>query len=125
MSPKVTRREFIESAVATTAIATTVTPAYDATRPNVLFILADDLGYGDLSCYGRPDYQTPVLDISRGRVSDSRAATQPHRSAHRRAARTSRAGIRNAYLWDWQSRCRRARHPTSGFHRTIRRSHRC
>jgi arylsulfatase A-like enzyme len=32
------------------------------TRPNVLFILADDLGYGDLSCYGRPDYQTPVLD---------------------------------------------------------------
>jgi arylsulfatase A-like enzyme len=28
----------------------------------VLFILADDLGYGDLSCYGRPDYRTPVLD---------------------------------------------------------------
>src|SRR4026209_2862777 len=62
MSPKVTRREFIESAVATTAIATTGTPAYSAPRPNVLFILADDLGYGDLSCYGRPDYQTPVLD---------------------------------------------------------------
>ena len=33
-----------------------------AERPNVLFILADDLGYGDLSCYGRPDYRTPVLD---------------------------------------------------------------
>ena len=31
-------------------------------KPNVLFILADDLGYGDLSCYGRPDYRTPVLD---------------------------------------------------------------
>jgi arylsulfatase A-like enzyme len=28
----------------------------------VLFILADDLGYGDLSCYGRPEYRTPVLD---------------------------------------------------------------
>ena len=28
----------------------------------MLFILADDLGYGDLSCYGRPDYQTPSLD---------------------------------------------------------------
>ena len=28
----------------------------------MLFILADDLGYGDLSCYGRPDYHTPVLD---------------------------------------------------------------
>jgi arylsulfatase A-like enzyme len=36
--------------------------AVGAQRPNVLFILADDLGYGDLSCYGRPDYQTPVLD---------------------------------------------------------------
>ncbi|HEU4779085.1 MAG TPA: sulfatase-like hydrolase/transferase [Steroidobacteraceae bacterium] len=31
-------------------------------RPNILFILADDLGFADLSCYGRRDYQTPVLD---------------------------------------------------------------
>jgi arylsulfatase A-like enzyme len=28
----------------------------------VVFILADDLGYGDLSCFGRPDYDTPNLD---------------------------------------------------------------
>ena len=32
-------------------------------RPNVIFILADDLGWGDLSCYGRPDYSTPNLDL--------------------------------------------------------------
>ena len=32
----------------------------------MLFILADDLGYGDLSCYGRPDYRTPVLDALAG-----------------------------------------------------------
>lgn len=31
-------------------------------RPNVIFILADDLGWGDLSCYGRPDYRTRNLD---------------------------------------------------------------
>jgi len=31
-------------------------------RPNLLLILADDLGYGDLSVYGRPDYRTPELD---------------------------------------------------------------
>jgi arylsulfatase A-like enzyme len=28
----------------------------------VIFILADDLGWGDLSCYGRPDYKTPHID---------------------------------------------------------------
>ncbi len=32
------------------------------TLPDIVFILADDLGWGDLSCYGRPDYRTPVLD---------------------------------------------------------------
>jgi arylsulfatase A-like enzyme len=63
MLHNVTRREFIASAVATTTLAAnTVVQAAPARRPNVLFILADDLGYGDLSCYGRPDYQTPVLD---------------------------------------------------------------
>jgi arylsulfatase A-like enzyme len=31
-------------------------------RPNVVFILADDLGYGDLGCYGQKEIQTPVID---------------------------------------------------------------
>jgi arylsulfatase A-like enzyme len=33
-----------------------------AQRPNILFIMADDLGYADLSCYGRRDFHTPNLD---------------------------------------------------------------
>jgi len=31
-------------------------------RPNIIYIMVDDLGYADLSSYGRIDYQTPVLD---------------------------------------------------------------
>ncbi len=64
MPSKVTRREFLNSAAATSALVAgaRIGVSSQAQRPNVLFILADDLGYGDLSCYGRPDYQTPVLD---------------------------------------------------------------
>lgn len=40
-----------------------LTPANAQTaKPNIIYIMADDLGYGDLSGYGRKDYQTPHLD---------------------------------------------------------------
>ena len=48
------------------ALAAAIVPACavaaSASRPNVVFILADDLGSGDLACYGRPDVQTPAID---------------------------------------------------------------
>ena len=36
--------------------------AATAQKPNIIYIMTDDLGYADLSCYGRKDYQTPHLD---------------------------------------------------------------
>ena len=63
MTDQLSRRDFLGVAAGAAAAALTSTsPARAQGRPNVLFILADDLGYGDLSCYGRPDYETPVLD---------------------------------------------------------------
>ena len=67
---KLTRRKFIAGITAALPYwysrkATSASIAlrnHAGTRPNIIFILADDLGWGDLSCYGRPDYQTPNLD---------------------------------------------------------------
>ncbi len=60
---EISRREFVSAAVVSTVFAAVPGISFsEIRRPNVLFILADDLGYGDLSCFGRPDYSTPSLD---------------------------------------------------------------
>jgi arylsulfatase A-like enzyme len=61
MSIRLTRRTMISGSLALAASGATPA-APTAKRPNILFIMADDLGYADLSCYGRPDFQTPNLD---------------------------------------------------------------
>lgn len=58
-------RRAILAATAAIAVAATTVPAMARepnAPPNILFIMADDLGYADLSAYGRRDYRTPVLD---------------------------------------------------------------
>lgn len=60
----ITRRTAMAGALGTAALAVAV-PGLAHTpgrKPNFLFIMADDLGYADLSCYGRQEYTTPVLD---------------------------------------------------------------
>lgn len=35
----------------------------NAQKPNIIYVMTDDLGYADLSCYGRTAYQTPNIDL--------------------------------------------------------------
>jgi arylsulfatase A len=42
--------------------ATWAAPEPAPTRPNIVLILADDLGINDLNCYGRTEHRTPNLD---------------------------------------------------------------
>ncbi len=44
-----------------TALLTPV-QVYSAEKPNIIVIMADDLGYGDLSCYGATTFKTPNID---------------------------------------------------------------
>jgi arylsulfatase A-like enzyme len=46
----------------TAAVLLSAFAASAADRPNVVLMMADDLGYGDLSCYGSETIRTPVLD---------------------------------------------------------------
>ena len=55
------RRDFLKWAAAP-ALASLVGSAASGERPNIVFILGDDIGYGDFSCYGATRVQTPNVD---------------------------------------------------------------
>jgi arylsulfatase A-like enzyme len=50
------RREFLGTMAGAALVAQT------ATKPNIIFILADDMGYGDAGCYGQRKFATPNID---------------------------------------------------------------
>ncbi len=55
-----TRRQFVASSLAPLALRSA--PAATRSSPNIVLIYADDVGYGDLSCYGASAVHTPNLD---------------------------------------------------------------
>lgn len=76
-------------------------------KPNIVFILADDLGYKDLGCYGNPFNETPVLDqiAKEGMLfTDAYAhpACSPSRAALMTGKHPARLGITTALGLDRQ-----------------------
>ena len=61
----------------TIAAALLTFAAEAAKKPNLIFIMVDDAGYGDFSCYGQKKFTTPNIDrmAARGsRVVESRSS---------------------------------------------------
>ena len=66
MARTITRRKFLAQAAGLTALSVCPGCHFGDTRnvqnPNIVLIMADDLGYGDLGCYGCTDIRTPAID---------------------------------------------------------------
>ena len=79
-------------------------------KPNIIFIMADDLGYGELGCYGQKYIQTPNIDrlAEQGmRFTDfysSSAVCAPARCSLMTGKHGGHAYVRNNYeIGEWQS----------------------
>lgn len=87
-----------------------ISDAADKSHPNIVFILADDLGYGDLGCYGAADIRTPHLDklATDGlRFTDFYAngpTCSPTRVAFLTGRYQQRAGMENALYYQEKGR---------------------
>ncbi|MGH9846111.1 MAG: sulfatase-like hydrolase/transferase, partial [Blastocatellia bacterium] len=75
-------------------------------KPNIVYILADDLGYGEVSCYGQTKYQTPNIDrLAREGVKFTEyyagvSLCAPSRSSLMTGLHTGHTRIRNNYTAD-------------------------
>src|ERR1051325_10334561 len=64
MSPHISRRRMLRAAAlgSMSLLAARRTRAQARRRPNIVYIMADDMGYADVACYGRPDVRPPNID---------------------------------------------------------------
>ncbi len=85
------------------------------TRPNVLFILIDDLGWKDVSCFGSSFYETPNIDAIAGEgmlFTDAYASCpvcSPTRASIMTGKYPARLGLTNYIDWHWNGHPRKHR----------------
>ena len=91
------RRSIVLATIAVLPAHLFVSPsAADQAPPNIVFLLADDMGYGDLGCFGSPVIKSPHLDrlAAQGvRLTDCYAAS-PNCSPARTGMLTGRSPYR-------------------------------
>src|SRR5262245_12977115 len=89
------RAGWLAAAGALAAIVASTLAAQNAQPPNVVIILADDLGYGDLGSFGSPNIRTPRLDAMAAEGQKwTNFYVQPVCSPSRAALLTGRLPIR-------------------------------
>lgn len=59
---KMQRRSFLRAMAGAATVSAPAVLRGQTRQPNMVFLLSDDMGYGDLGCYGSPDIRTPHLD---------------------------------------------------------------
>ncbi len=88
------------------ALAACGTAEKEKSLPNIVFILADDLGYGDLSCYGQTRFKTPNIDrlSQQGMIFTQHytgcTVSAPSRSSLMTGLHTGHTPIRGNKNWD-------------------------
>ena len=90
------RTVFALAALLLTPLATLhAADASQHSKPNIIFILADDLGIGNVSCYGADNYQTPNIDrLAREGIRFTHAYTAPLCGPSRALIMTGRYAFR-------------------------------
>lgn len=83
-------------------IATQALAGGEPNRPNIVIVLADDMGYGDLGCYGHPVIKSPNLDkfATQGMRFTQGYSASAVCSPSRSAIMTGRTPYRNG-VYDW------------------------
>lgn len=86
----------------TAASVAAATPTPRPGPPDVIVILADDMGWGDLGVYGHPVIKTPNIDklAAEGSRFDAMYVPTPVCAPSRAALLTGRYGIRNGVTWN-------------------------
>ncbi len=104
------RRTFLKAALSTAAVIpwevhAAEAPTPTARRPNIVLILTDDQGYGDMGCHGNPDIQTPNLDrLHAQSIRFTRFHASPVCSPTRSSLMTGRYNYRTGVVDTYQGR---------------------